>query len=380
MKRLMAAIIDVFICFILMSIFRFSLATVQKILLNIHGIYRSAMFYLTDLWIVVIFLSVLVCYFTFSGRKGGISIGKKIMGIKVKEKRGNLSNVLHILFRIVAITLSPLTLIYYLVIGEMPYDRILKINVIDKNKNLFSKRNSALKVNIFICIILISIFLYKYSELCRKIIYFYLILPLISIILIGDIAGLYIAAIDLPIQNIGEEVLLHGKGGDVCEFIFSEQGEENAWALIITNEEEYRKECVINGYGLEELKKFDFSSNFLVCTYGRKLDSVRVLAGQYEKELPPFLELKHEYERNMVYYYCIPRIDVEYKEEDICNQGPKITLIIEEDVNYLMLRKPPLIEIKGPLERWIWAIRCRIKMLKDPYLREINGTITNQFT
>lgn len=376
MKRFVAAIIDVFICFILMIILRFSLAIVQKILLDIHGIYRSTTYYLPDLWVVVIFLSVLFCYYTFSGRTGGICIGKKLMGIKVKEKRGNLSNILHILFRIVAITFSPLTLIHYLVIGEMPYDRILKINVIDKNKNQFSKRDSALKVNISICIILLSIFLYKYSELCRKIIY----LPLISIILIGDMAGLYIAAIDLPIQNIGEEVLLHGKGGDVCRFIFSEQGEENAWALIITNEEEYRKECVINGYGLEELKEFDFSSNFLVCTYGRKLESVRVLAGKYEKELPPFLELKHEYERNMVYYYCIPRIDVEYKEEDICNQGPKITLIIEEDVNYLMLRKPTLIEIKGTLERWVWAIRCRIKMFKDPYLREINGTITNQGT
>lgn len=362
LKRLVAAIIDVLICFILMSILRFNLAAVQKILLNIHVIYRSATYYLPDLWVIVIFLSVLFCYYTFSGRKGGISIGKKIMGIKVKEKRGNLSNVLHILFRIAAITLSPLALIYYLVIGEMPYDRILKINVIDKNKNQFSKRNSVLKVNIFICIILISIFLYKYSELCRKIICFYLILPLISITLIGDIAGLYIAAIDLPIQNIGEEVLLHGKGGDVCKFIFSEQGEESAWALIITNEEEYMKECVINGYGLEELKEFDFSSNFLVCTYGRKLDSVRVLAGMYEKELPPFLELKHEYERNMVYYYCIPRIDVEYQEECMCNQGP-ITLIIEEDVNYLMLRKPPLIEIKGPLERWVWAFRCKIKMI-----------------
>lgn len=376
MKRLVAAIIDVFICFILMSILRFSLATVQKILLNIHGIYRSFTYYVPDLWVVIIFLSVLFCYYTFSSRKGGICTGKKIMGIKVKEKRGNLSNVLHILFRIAAITLSPLTLIYYLVIGEMPYDRILKINVIDKNKNLFSKRDSALKVNIFICIILISIFLYKYSELCRKIIYFYLVLPLISITLIGDIAGFYIAAIDLPMQNIGEEVLLHGKGGDVCKFIFSEQGEENAWALIITNEEEYMKECVNNGYGLEELKEFDFSGNFLVCTYGRKLESVRVLAG-YENELPPFLELKHEYERNMVYYYCIPRIDVEYQEE-ICNQGPKITLIIEEDVNYLMLRKPP--EIKGPLERWVWAIRYRLNKLKDPYLREMNGTITNQVT
>lgn len=372
MKRFAAAIIDIFICFIMMIILRFSLATVQKILLDIHGMYRSTSHYLPDLWGVVIFLSVLFCYYTFSSKKGGISIGKKIMGFKVKEKRENLSNVLHILFRIVAITLSPLTLIYYLVIGEMPYDRILKIDVINKNKKL--------KVNIFICIILINIFLYKYSELCKKIIYFYLILPLISIILIGDVAGLYIAAIDLPIHNIGEEVLLHGKGGDVCKFIFSEQGEENAWALILTNEEEYRKECVINGYGLEELKEFDFSSNFLVCTYGRKLESVRVLAGMYEEELPPFLELKHEYERNMVYYYCIPRIDVEYKEEEICNQGPKITLIIEEDVNYLMLRKPPLIEIKGTLERWVWAIRCRIKMFKDPYLREINGTITNQGT
>lgn len=330
MKRFVAAIIDVFICFILMIILRFSLATVQKILLDIHGMYRSTSHYLPDLWGVVIFLSVLFCYYTFSSKKGGISIGKKIMGFKVKEKRENLSNVLHILFRIVAITLSPLTLIYYLVIGEMPYDRILKIDVINKNKKL--------KVNIFICIILINIFLYKYSELCKKISYFYLILPLISIILIGDVAGLYIAAIDLPIHNIGEEVLLHGKGGDVCKFIFSEQGEE------------------------------------------RKLESVRVLAGMYEEELPPFLELKHEYERNMVYYYCIPRIDVEYKEEEICNQGPKITLIIEEDVNYLMLRKPPLIEIKGTLERWVWAIRCRIKMFKDPYLREINGTITNQVT
>lgn len=160
MKRFVAAIIDVFICFILMIILRFSLATVQKILLDIHGMYRSTSHYLPDLWGVVIFLSVLFCYYTFSSKKGGISIGKKIMGFKVKEKRENLSNVLHILFRIVAITLSPLTLIYYLVIGEMPYDRILKIDVINKNKKL--------KVNIFICIILINIFLYKYSELCKK--------------------------------------------------------------------------------------------------------------------------------------------------------------------------------------------------------------------
>ena len=368
MKRLIASFIDMFICFIILVLLRLIFAIFQRMILNtkaIQRIYDPMDFLLAPQAAMAAFLLVCLLYYLWANKKmRGITVGKKITGITVEEIWiGKGWVVCHIILREIAILFYPITLIYFLFFGKMPYDKILGLRVM--NDKIFNNR-FVVWINRVIGSGLVIGIVFFYSIIQYEVILIPYIIPYVGWAEADIIAGTYAAAIDLPVSYVGEKVVNCQDDSEMYGYIFSEEGRKRNWAFTVVDQKQYNEEYELHGYGIDELQYFNFEDDFLVCTFGRKLKSVRIMEGRDEFCIYPLLELGQEYVDGTIYYYCIPRIKVEAPDRCPMQLGYCGKLLVNR-TNYDMFMgyevESPVLETKGPLGRWIWAYQMEFKRL-----------------
>ena len=260
MKRLLAAFIDIFVCSVVLIILRFALAVIQRKVLDrkeYQQIYNTSHFlYIFIIFFMLFFLISLLYYIRAYKKNQGVTIGKKVMGVTVKEIWiGKGWAVCHIILREIALLFYPIIIIYYFIFGNMPYDKILGLHV-ENDKVCKRKLTLWLSKGLVIGGIISVLFMNK--------VYGYVMAlgPLVCGATVELAAQLYTLTVDLPVLYIGEIELEDGEGGEMCEYIFSEAGRKKNWGFIVSDLNYYLATYIEQGCGLVDLKCCNFQDNF----------------------------------------------------------------------------------------------------------------------
>lgn len=131
MKRIFAFIVDFFIMQIMVSAIG-NIFFVLVIRTNQGKITIESMMVIQFMIVVgVMWLYFFISDYFFSGG----SIGKKVIGIKLVCERQKLSLSIalkHSVVKVIACCLWPVTAVYYMFTRRLPYDRWLKLEVVDR--------------------------------------------------------------------------------------------------------------------------------------------------------------------------------------------------------------------------------------------------------
>lgn len=131
-KRLVAAIIDYFVMVILyvfiMFVIVLCLRNQIEIIFNLFGMFMWLSF------ICIFSYSFVMDYFC-----QGSSIGKKVVGIRLVADKRKINGVLalkHSVLKLLACFIWPISLIYYLTKNVMFYDKWMKLEMMEEERNI----------------------------------------------------------------------------------------------------------------------------------------------------------------------------------------------------------------------------------------------------
>lgn len=130
MKRIIAAIIDIIIIYFINNIIYDLMITVWRFIRNYTYEYLGSYsrYWIIALYAVAFVISMFVYYGCLEIRLKKKSFGKRIVKYEqgTDEEAKDIRTVLvHIGFRVLAVFLYPITLLYFLFTGKMIYDRFL---------------------------------------------------------------------------------------------------------------------------------------------------------------------------------------------------------------------------------------------------------------
>lgn len=144
MKRFMAACIDFCINYLLGTISFFIIISIYKNINNYLGGYSGDVKFIKILlvYLIVLIFTIFVYSIIFDILFKGVSPGKKITGYRIMLIRTGINYeykywvIYHALLKTVSVFLYPITLIYYFIMFQMPYDKLLVIESSTNEKEL----------------------------------------------------------------------------------------------------------------------------------------------------------------------------------------------------------------------------------------------------
>lgn len=127
------------------------------------------------------------------------------------------------------------------------------------------------------------------------------------------VADEYYSAINVPYHYIG------------CEMVDQERTAfyyyNEPWAFVIDNREDF--ETVYAEYGMDEtyVEGFDYTENILVLSINYPINQIYALERKvtWQGGIPyisPEFSYQNKMEKGMIYYYEVPRTEVQYERED----------------------------------------------------------------
>ncbi len=133
------------------------------------------------------------------------------------------------------------------------------------------------------------------------------------------VANEYYDAIDVPYHYMGSK-MLDTERAEGAEWKGPFYYYEEQWAFVIDDREEFETIYASCGMDGEYVEEFDYTENVLVLSINRQIDQIYALEKDvtWQDDIPyiaPDFLYKGEREKNMVYYYEVPRTEVQYESE-----------------------------------------------------------------
>ena len=144
--------------------------------------------------------------------------------------------------------------------------------------------------------------------------------PFIFPIMEFMVADEYYSAINVPCHYMGSKLLNHEcTEGAEWKGLFYYYKEP--WAFAIDNREEF--ESVYAAYGIDGtyVEEFDYVENILVLSIHYPIDQIYALKREvtWQEDVPyllPEFSYQNKMEARMIYYYEVPRTEVQYEKKD----------------------------------------------------------------
>lgn len=133
------------------------------------------------------------------------------------------------------------------------------------------------------------------------------------------IAHEYYGAVDVPYQYMGSGELdrERAEGAEWKGWFYYER---EPWAFVIDSQEEFDAVYAEHGMDGTYAEGFDYSENILILSINKRIDHIFALEHEvvWHDELPyiaPDFLYQGEMDKDMIYYYKVPRSDVQYETE-----------------------------------------------------------------
>lgn len=170
------------------------------------------------------------------------------------------------------------------------------------------------------------------------------------------VADEYCNAIDVPYHYMGSQMLdtEHVAGAEWMG-IFVADYYSKQWAFVIDNQEEFEEKYAAYGVDESYVKEFNYTENILVLSINRQINQIYALETDviWQNDIPyiePDFSYKNKIENNMIYYYEVPRMKVQFEGED----EAKITNLHLSNPDYSE-KKTRHVNVFPFFNKWGWA-------------------------
>lgn len=141
--------------------------------------------------------------------------------------------------------------------------------------------------------------------------------PFIAPAITYMIADEYYGAIDVPYHYMGSSMLdiERAEGAEWKGWFYYER---EPWAFVIDSQEEFEAVYAAHGMDGTYAEGFDYAENILILSINRKIDHIYALEEDviWHDDIPyiaPGFLYQGKMEKDMVYYYEVPRSEVQYE-------------------------------------------------------------------
>lgn len=214
---------------------------------------------------------------------------------------------------------------------------------------------------IIICIITITLMVVRGKEM---------------FLLLGGVPGLFnlmailVAAEYLDAEDIHfeymdkEELIIEDASAAEWSQVIHASHYDRYYAFVVDSQEEYIEKYEQYGMRSKAVEGFDFEKNILIISLNRGLTDIRLIksAQRWENgELISFPQFVYDgkEENDMAYFYMVPRLVAECKEEShgVSEHVLKLASIpyMERNEEHNGNKLEPQIEAEGLFKRWKWA-------------------------
>lgn len=131
------------------------------------------------------------------------------------------------------------------------------------------------------------------------------------------VADEYYGAIDVPYHYMGSS-MLDNERAEGAEWKGWFYYEREPWAFVIDSQEEFEVVYAEHGMDGTYAAGFDYAESILILSINRKIDHIYALEKDviWNDDIPyivPAFVYQGEMEKDMIYYYKVPRSEVQYE-------------------------------------------------------------------
>lgn len=141
------------------------------------------------------------------------------------------------------------------------------------------------------------------------------IIPAITYMIVNE----YYGAVEVPYQYMGSGTI-DKERAEGAEWKGWFNYEREPWAFVIDSKEEFDDVYAAHGMDGTYADGFDYEKNILILSINRKIDHIYALEQEviWHDDIPyivPAFLYRGAMEKDMIYYYEVPRPDVQYETE-----------------------------------------------------------------
>lgn len=144
--------------------------------------------------------------------------------------------------------------------------------------------------------------------------------PFIAPAIVYMVADKYYSAVNVQYSYIGSRALNQEQTeGAEWKGLFYYYNEP--WAFVVDNREEFETKYAAYGIDGTYLEEFDYTENILVLSINYQINQIYALERKvtWQDGIPyiqPEFSYQNKREKGMVYYYEVPRTDVQYEKDN----------------------------------------------------------------